>query len=327
MSTPHPTRRRLARIAAAVIGGAVAGTVVLGSLTPTASGASAEVGTTAAAQASEVAVTVDQVGWWSSRFGAGARPENGFEVAVGGDGTVQSVAAVQLTVSATAVDSLPVRLVEDAAFAEFASLTACATATGWAPANPGPLEDAPTPDCTRKVPLTRSADAMVWLGDLAPLAPQGGTVSVMFVPGYSSPAGTGPGAVLPFSELQAEATGSNQVSTTTTSSPSASTPPTTIGTGGGFVPSNPVRPTSTVVVDPVPPDPSGATTTTVVSSDPRSGPSDEEFFSLGEVEDAAAETKPWGRLLVLIPLSALIGFGSVRIYRELSDRDLLPGAR
>ena len=66
---------------------------------------------------------------------------------------------------------------------EVAGLNACLTADPWKAAAPGAYGDAPKPDCSSKVALTRDADAKQWTGDVAPLlAGRQGDVSVMIVP-------------------------------------------------------------------------------------------------------------------------------------------------
>lgn len=269
-------------------------------------------------------VSIDQVGWWTSRPGATATEEAGFEVATDGTGQPQSVAAVQVTLDATTVDSLAIALTESSALAEFASIAVCRIQVGWIAENPGALEDAPQPDCSTRVNLTRSADAMTWLGELAPLVRDGGTVSLAFLPEYRPPTTLGTGMVVRIAEIALEATGSDdEVDGAAPPTTSAAGPaPTTATTSVPLTTSPSPAPTAPAPSGSGASAPSGSgttpvatpTTVAVVEID-RNEASDEEFFTLGPVEQQAAASKPWTRLVLLVPLSALVGAAAVRVRR------------
>lgn len=272
-------------------------------------------------------VSLDQVGWWTSRPGATATGEGGFEVATDGAGEPQSVAAVQVTIDAATVDSFAISLSESSALAEFSSIAVCRIEVGWIAENPGALEDAPPQDCSTRVNLTRSADAMTWLGDLTPLVRDGGTVSMAFVPEYRPPTPLGTGMVVRIAEIAVEVTGSDDAA-------GGAVPPTSSASGPAptsATTTTPVtRPPAPAPTAPSPsgagaPAPSGApasgatapTTVAVVDIDENES-AEEEFFTLGPVEQRTARSKPWARLVLLVPLSALVGAGAVQMRRLAS---------
>lgn len=308
--------RRTARILA------LAAVVLAGVLVP---------GVVASAQQASgpVEVSVSQVGWWTSRPGATSTEDAGFEVATDGAGEPQSVAAVQTIIDAATVDSFAISLSESSALAEFSSIAVCRIEVGWVAENPGSLEDAPPPECSTKVHLTRSADAMTWLGDLTPLVRDGGTVSLAFLPEYRPPTTLGTGMVVRIAEIVVEATG-------TADAPAGATSPTTQAAPAPPATEAPAASPTTVASSPPPgtssgpfdvPPPSSVTTTSstiaVTDVDPTAGEADgaeeEEFFTLGPVQHQTAESKPWARLVLLVPLSALVGAGAVRVRRLASS--------
>ena len=289
------------------------------------------------AGADPVTVSIDQVGWWTDRPVAPEAGEGAFEVAAGPDGGVQSVAAFQVTIPASQVDTFTLTLVETAGVGGQVSgaLAICPTAEPWTPADPGALEDAPEADCSRRVFMTPVVEDRVWIGDIAPLVADGGTVSLVVLPDYAapSPVPLGPGMVVRIAELQIEAEGSDTPAPTTTTtldfatpdggnqfeeSPdsgfsAAPVPDSGFSSGGSFDSDGP-----TVIEEPV------GTAAPVTEVDGELA-ADDEFFSL-ELEDAVAgDDRPWIRLLVLVPLSGAIGFGSARIRRMAQEGALIGG--
>ncbi|HYD10456.1 MAG TPA: hypothetical protein VEA78_10165, partial [Acidimicrobiales bacterium] len=92
------------------------------------------------------------VGWWTSTPGAAAADDGGFEVAALAGNDV-SVAALRFA-TAPAGGTATLTLTESGGtVTPTTSLQACPTVDPWEPANPGALEDAPTPDCTSAVAL------------------------------------------------------------------------------------------------------------------------------------------------------------------------------
>lgn len=270
------------------------------------------------ASSADVDVTVSEIGWWSSRPGALAQPEGGFEVAASPTGDTQSIAALRLSIAATQVDSLQVRFDETASVGtQVGAMKMCATTSSWTPANPGPMTEAPAADCTISAGLTRTVDG-VWLGDATALAPNGGVVSIVIVPNYNPPAPIGPGLVVTISGGDLTATGS---STTVTTQPGETT--TTIfdgGSGFGFdsgfdsfgggsfgVPSSGVEP-----------DFGTATPSPPVTTVSDQGPGVDDFALDPEPIDNEPPP-PWIRLVLLLPLSVGFGFGSVRLRRLATE--------
>jgi hypothetical protein len=157
-------RRLLAGVAGAVVvGAAVAGP--------------AGVAPAGAAAPAEVAA----VGWWSRRPGATAQPPGGFEVAAGLDGP-ESVAAVRVAVGAPLARVVLVLGEREGLFQERAALRVCPAADGWAPANPGPFDAAPAAACDRHAALSRNAAQANWTADVTALLPADGTASLAVVP-------------------------------------------------------------------------------------------------------------------------------------------------
>lgn len=291
------------RLAAAAV--AVAAVALLGLLMPWDAGAQ---------QAVDVAVT--EVGWWSSNPVAVAQPAGGFQITAGPDGAAQSVAALRLSIAATKVDSLQVRLVESSAVgAEFGILRLCTTADPWVAANPGSLDSAPKPDCTVAAGLTRTTDG-VWLGDATALAPNGGQVSLMVVPVYQPPTPVGPGMIVTISGGEFSATGANATTTTESGGGSSSGTSSTFdggatdyfgpSVGGSFgIPDYGI----TADFGSVPPSPEQTATGDTTA------PKDD--FALRPVKSAGDPPPPWIRLLIIVPLCVGVGVGSVWARRAL----------
>lgn len=285
------------------------------------------------ARADPVSVRVDQVGWWTDRPAAAEAGAGAFEVSAGPDGEVQSVAAFQVTIPVSRVDTFDLTFVETAGVGTQVggSLLICPTTEPWTPADPGALADAPEPDCSRQVFMTPVLEERTWIGDIASLVSDGGTVSLVVLPDYAppSPASLGPGMVVRIAEIQIEAEGTDAAAPTTTTldfdspeggnqfvdSPDSgfsARPAPDFASGESFDSGVP-----TVIEEPVGTDPP-----TEVDGDLAA---DDQFFSL-ELEDAAAgHGRPWIRLLVLVPLSVAIGFGSARLRRLAKEGALVGG--
>ncbi|WP_436792513.1 hypothetical protein [Actinospongicola halichondriae] len=285
---------------------------------------------TGSADAGEsVEVTVLRTGWWSGRAGSAPAGEGGFEVSTGPDGAVQGIAAFEVDIPAAVVDDAGIVLTEAAALAEFGALKLCTTAEDWEAADPGGLDEAPEPDCTVSVNLTRTLDSRTWLGTITPLAAEGGTTTIMVVPEYTPPTPLGTGMFVRIDGIELTAEGSTTPQSVTTTTLDFTTP------GGG----NTFEPTPDAgVIDSFggelsytgdsPSFDSGGTVTIddlgTGAPDPAVAPepiaSDDAFFTLGEVEEVPAEPKPWIRLVFLVPLSAAIGYGTIRVKALLEGR-------
>lgn len=271
-------------------------------------------------------VTVEEVGWWSSQPTAVAQPEGGFQVAAGPQGDPQSVAAIRISIAATAIDELRVHLVEASGGtigAELGTLRVCTTTAPWTAANPGKLADAPVADCTSSATLTRTTDGS-WLGDLTNLAPEGGTVSLVIQPVYQPPVPVGPGMIVTIAAGEFEATGSSSPSTTDTTvvadgggggDPS---PTDLYGSFGGGDFTGDFGPGSFEVAPPAVGDESPPTT-----APPAPASEGGDDFALEPVASGGGDGKPWGRMLVLVPLCAAFGAASVQVRRRLAAAGLV----
>lgn len=268
-----------------------------------------------------VDVQVTEVGWWTSRPGALPQPEGGFEVAATPTGDTQSLAALRVDIAASSVDDLQIRLDETAsAGTQVGGLKLCATTSSWSAANPGSMDDAPVPDCSTSAVLTRTTDG-VWLGDATALAPTGGEVTLVVVPLYTPPAPIGPGLIVAIGGGDLTATGST---TTPTTSPTGGPSPTfdpgpfdfpqddafaPVGGGSFGIPSTGLDSDfGTVNPEPaatVPPE------------------QEEDTFALDPEPIDNEPPPPWIRLVLLVPLSAGFGVGTVRLRRLLDENGLL----
>ena len=280
------------------------------------------------------------VGWWTSTPGAGAADEGGFEVAAVA-GNAVSVAALRFA-SAPAGATATLTLKEaGGTVTPTTALQACPTTDPWEPANPGPRDEAPEPDCTAGVPLTRDEDAATWTGSVSGIL---GAGTIMIVPG-ETPGGGSPldvGFRVTFSGADLV------VVTTSPSGPSPSPTPAPLPSGGGSsgggssggssFPSPSPSPSSSPSLSgagPVTPTTvaagGGTTVTTVaVEEGDASGSSEEAFgapdLAAGATVGGGGSDQPWERLLFLVPLSALVGVLWIYAKRFLTQRGVLEEA-
>lgn len=274
------------------------------------------------------------VGWWTSTPGASAAEEGGFEVAAVAGSDV-SVAALRFATAAAGATATLTLTEAGGTVTPTTSLQACPTTDPWMPANPGSMDDAPEPDCTNAVPLTRDEEAATWTGSVGGIL---GAGSIMIVPG-EAPEGGSPVDL----GFRVEFSGADLAVVTASpsgvSSPTPSPSPTPSGGGGGspsFSPSpspspssgsisgaGPVTPT-TVAVD------ATTVTTVAVEADADASSSSEEAFGAPDLAPGATvgggSDQPWERLLFLVPLSALAGVLWVYAKRFLSQRGVLEEA-
>lgn len=265
-------------------------------------------------------------GWWTDQPGAAAQPDGGFEVGgVGGQSV--SVAAVRFS-TPSGVTTATLSLQESGGFVTPASsLQVCPTVDPWEPANPGAMADAPAPDCTNPVPLTRDAAALVWTADVGTLLPSlGGEPSLMIVPGASGGGGSplDPGFSVTFSGAALAVTAAPG---TTTTAFSSFTPPNS-GGGGSSSPSNGfgsssgsvsgIGPFTPTTAAPAPPTTAAPTGNQEAFTPPA--------LAAGATPGGGGKHQPWERLLFLLPLSAAIGVGTVYGKRLLQQRGVLEEA-
>ncbi len=262
------------------------------------------------AGADDITGTVERVGWWTKRLGAQPTvPPASFEVSFGTDKAPTSVAALDISVPVQPVQTLQISLTELAGTANgLGHVRVCLAAPGWATANAGAFDQAPTCDCSNAADLTRSLEGN-WLGDIGGLLPNGGTASlgVLRVDDLGTPVTLG--ATVQISEITITGQGAEGVAPTDT------TPPTVAPVDDFFVePSAGFVPPPTGAFD-VPPleGPTGAeapaSTTTTAAPPPPLLPASLD-----------SESAPWWRLVILVPLAAGMGLATVYGRRLLEAR-------
>ena len=261
---------------------------------------------------SQDASTVDETGWWSRRPGATEIPDGGFEVAWTLD--EQSVAAVRITAGAEAGED-PTFLVlsESGGFGHDTSgLRVCPITGAWQPANPGAYADRPAADCQQAIVAGRDSASARWTIDITSQvsAARGGTLSYLLAP-VPTPVDSNVPINAPFqlvfSGAQVLVLQEAAPTTTTTQLDSGFTDPGFVDPGvGGGVPLPDVQTNTTL--------PELPTSTTAAVDDP------EELAAPGPAEAGGSEDdRPWERLVVLVPLSAAAGYGSVFGRRWLRE--------
>ncbi len=261
-------------------------------------------------------------GWWSRQPLAQPVAEGGFQVDWAAE-QEQSMAAVRLDVSAATSATAYLVLKEAGATAQDqAAIVVCATPSQWVAANPGAYADRPTADCAASpsVQLGRDAGALEWVGDVSALVGSGsaGVLSVVVRP-VGKPLADGVTATAPFSvqfsaaELRIEdatagPTGSTTTETTFVSTfdesatPSYSDPGISYPAIGGSFDTPALAPVETPALTP-----------------DTAGPSPDEVVALGPVDVTSSSSRPWGRLVVLTPLSAGLGALAAAGRRWLLD--------
>jgi hypothetical protein len=292
------------RIPRRVVGRLAVGLVAAATLfAPTTAGATPASGEVAA------------VGWWTSRPGAAPSQNGGFEVALNPDGSAQSVAALQVDIDKLQMSRLTLTLTETASVgAEFAHLRVCPAASGWPPANPGALTDAPKIDCASAfVDLVHSGSS--WQGSLVKLFPNGGggSIGVVGVRDGDTPVGflveVSGVTIVGEGTLPADEARSDDSSATPTSEP----------TGAAFVDQYLATPDSTPSVFTSDPATSVALPSNKGDEPTVGGPA---ALAVTGAVHSTGPNRPWVRLLWLTPLSAALGAGVVFGRRILTERGI-----
>ena len=305
------------------------------------------------------AASVVDVGWWTRQPGAEAQPGDGFEVALGIDGDPQSVAALRMRAQGGLTSARLTLTEAGGSGQDDATLRVCRTAARWSEADPGAYEDAPKPSCASSAELTR--EGTEWTAEVASLLPRaGGTASLMIVPvadpGAALP--VGPGYAVEFSRAKISATASQSspgtgvaVAPTTTAPPPATAPesgggsddtaaPAAAGSGvdsgasaldaGGSDPGVDDTSAADLGSDPTSGAAAGGSgkTKAAAGSEANSAPletGDMELATddIGGGGGGGGTPRPWGRLAVLIPLSAAAGAVAVRLRKLAQQRGLL----
>jgi hypothetical protein len=245
------------------------------------------------------AVSTSEVGWWTSRPGALPRGPNKLEIAHDLTGNA-SIAALRFTIAEQPAKVILILNEETTAvFASSSALRVCPTAAAWTATDGGALAAAPAGDCAKgQLDLARDATFARWTGDIGPLLAANtvdGSAAVVITPVPVKTFGLiDVGFVLPFGSAQVlvPSTGaappSVTVPTPTTLSSNTGAPRAASTSGTGLAPRPNAAPVITAVIE--------STPTTVEAALPP--------VLIG----SAGDTKPWGRLLWLVPLSAAGGF-------------------
>lgn len=178
------------------------------------------------------AATATEVGWWSSSPVASA-PEGGVAVQAAPDGSAISVAAVRVALTGRTLTSAALTMAEAGGVgASNAALRVCRSSNSWRPASPGPLDDAPMPECANgQAKLERNPTTAVWAADVRGLLQQtsGSTVSLVILPASAGAVPVGFEVQLTRPEVRAEISPDSTADPETGSSGSDATPP-----GEGF---------------------------------------------------------------------------------------------
>lgn len=279
--------------------------------------------------AAPVSGRVDQVGWWTNRIGAQEQPQGGFEVAAGPDGSIQSLAALQVTIDVARLSTLEFVLTESSSVgSQLGHLRVCFAAPGWQPANPGELDSAPQVDCsTGAAELARTAEGS-WVGDLSRLLPNGGTASLAVVPVSDSPAPVGTGLLVAITGVSITGTGEAiQPTSTTTTAAGVTTTTIVSGANRSFVDTPIINLDPGTVSNPgaafelpdaVATEPSPALDTATPTTLPTVRPN----LAAGITDSGGAGIR-WLRLFVVAVVAVSMAFGAVYGRRFLVDRGLV----
>lgn len=298
--------------------------------------------------------TIVEVGWWSQAPGT-ATPPGGFQVAKTPEGEL-SVAALRIDVEGPLDKALLILAeAPGGTFQESAAIDACPSTAEWTAASPGPLEEAPAADCATKVELQRDPAAGIWTADLLPLlAGAEGPVTVVLKPGAVTeivapepdapqspvplpvpapvgvpappttpvpvppvPAVVDPGFTAEFSRADLDAAGSSDDGGSA-SGPAPAPTSGSVATGAAptFAPTESFSftpsPSLTPARDVLP----AATPQVAPSGAGGAGTAAAVESGLQPVAAASGTPPPWGRLLLLIPLSAAIGAAGSLVRRR-----------
>lgn len=262
-------------------------------------------------------------GWWTSQPAAQPVPEDGFEVAWAFEQEM-SMAAVRFDTSVAGGGAIFVVLKEIGGNAtDQGFVDVCPTKTNtWSSANPGAYADRPESECTpaSRVRLGRDLTTKEWAGDITALANPTGTVSLAVRPAGKPLSGSNP-PTAPFAVRFGSAEIRFDPPTTSPSTTSSTAPADTSGFGP--------PPTSSYDY----PDfdsgsgidaPDRGTLETPTTGTPAIAEPGSQL-DRGPVNAAGRGPRPWGRVLVLTPISAGIGTLGAAGRRWRLDRVLERG--
>ena len=263
------------------------------------------------------------VGWWSQDPTAAEQPEGGFQVsAVGGEAV--SIAALRFDVADDATNAtLELQEAEGSVVSPATALQVCRTTEQWEPANPGAFADAPEPDCEAAVDLQRDETTLVWTASVGSLLADGASLVVTPADTAGGGAPVDPGFQVTFTEaalavVAGPALPAGAAPMPSSTPPAASSPSFSGAGGSSFTPPGGVTPAA--------PAADATTPTTVAVEDAEGDAAVASPMFESEGDDGGGANQPWSKLLVLVPLSALIGVAFVYGKRLLQQRGVLEEA-
>jgi len=262
---------------------------------------------------------ISDFGWWTKRPGAQA-VNNGFEVASGPDGE-ESVAAFRVTLTGS-VTQATLSFVETtdpnvAKVSGTPAINVCTTTSVWTAESDAAFANAPKEDCTAAISMTVSTTGR-WTADITSLlAGRSGSVSLMAVPNL---AGTSPlktGFNRQFGPPAVDTEGTPNAPASGHSS-STFTPP-----ASQQFPAAQVFPTPPAA--PVPINPNGTISAPASAPTPttQGNITTASGVTIG-LAHSAGDHKHWGRLVLYVPLAALIAIGYTLAQKTIVARDLIP---
>jgi hypothetical protein len=267
-----------------------------------------------------------ETGWWSRRPLAQPVADEGFAIGWALE-QEQSAAAVRIDLSGDLSGTVYLELHEVGGSAPDQGLArVCITTDTWKAANPGPYAELPEATCApgESADLGRDGEALTWLGDITALvaAADGDTLSLVVRP-VGKPLTDGVPTGTPFEVQFDSATllvdpGSSGSSPVPEGESSFFSDPSFTAGGGSF--DDPYVPDlgSGFDVSGLPPVEGPASGPTGSPTDEPVGP--EELVALGPVDVTSAGGRPWVRLVVLVPLSAGLGFAMAAARRWQLER-------
>lgn len=256
---------------------------------------------------------VRTTGWWSRQPLAQPVADGGFAVMWAVE-QEQAAAAVRIPRTSELQGTVYLTLHERGGAAQDqGGILACRTTAPWTSVNPGPYEALPPSTCAAgsSVELGRDGSAGVWVADITALlaAASGPALDLVLHPVGRRPAAELP-VTAPFEVQFARAT---LLIDAGTPPPGLEPPP--AAEPGGVDPGLPGggAPPSALDLPLFPPEVPPAAT--VPTTEP---PSPGDLVALGPVDGTGSDDAPWGRLAVLLPISALSGLGLAAVRRRTS---------
>jgi hypothetical protein len=266
---------------------------------------------------------IDFVGWWSKRPGAmPTKTDTGFEVGSSGVDGTDSVAAFRILINGD-IKSATLVLTEESDTASIGistpKLQLCPTSTPWLKVNDGKYDDAPKPDCSSPIAMTRDATKLTWSADITSLlAGPKSELSLMAVPAPDDSLPVPPTYFITFTTPRIDATGTPDVKEPTPAA--AGHGPAVTSAPVASKPSSAPRVTTKAPTAPGPTAAPAAPATSAPAAAPQQQAAAPTPARFGAPANQKA-SKQWGKLIVLVPLSLLAGAAYT-----LARRRLIPNA-